>query len=111
MLHQRASGYELRKEFDQSLKHFWHAELAQIYPALHQLEAEGQVSSRETQSEKGPKRRVYRRTKAGQRALTAWLSDGSITDRERFPYLAQVMFRGESTVAWCHRRLKTLQTQ
>ncbi|MFK7954995.1 MAG: PadR family transcriptional regulator [Lysobacterales bacterium] len=96
MLHQPASGYQLKQDFSQSLRHFWFADLAQIYPTLHKLEHKGQVRSQSVASDKGPPQRVYRRTADGTKALQCWVSDDPITGRERFPYLAQIMFLGEN---------------
>lgn len=96
MLQQPASGYELKQRFSESLRHFWHADLAQIYPALHKLERSGEICSKSAASEKGPPQRIYRRTKDGDRTLTQWVSEEPITGRERFPWLAQIMFLGEN---------------
>ena len=35
------SGYDVKKEFDTSLRNFWRAELSQIYPQLQKLEKDG----------------------------------------------------------------------
>lgn len=87
-----ASGYDLKREFNQSLTHFWGAELSQIYPLLDRLEAQGLLKSRRSASEKGPARRVYRRTAKGTRALREWLSAGPEFGGNRIPFLAQVYF-------------------
>jgi transcriptional regulator len=41
-----------------------------IYPALHRLEKDGYLASHWTTAESGRRRRVYRITRRGQRALT-----------------------------------------
>ena len=69
LLEKPASGYDLKGEFGASLGHFWAAELAQIYPTLKAMEAEGLVRSRAVPSTRGPARKEYRRTKSGERAL------------------------------------------
>ena len=76
LLESPASGYDLKKQFDQSLRNFWHAELSQIYPQLQKLEDEGFVSSRHEDSPSGPPRRVYRRSARGRRELLDWLRAG-----------------------------------
>lgn len=96
MLDQPASGYALKQSFSRSLRHFWYADLAQIYPSLHKLEQRGQVSSVKVPSDKGPQQRVYERTAAGTQALREWVTADPITGRERFPYLAQIMFLGDN---------------
>lgn len=92
MLNEPVSGYDLKKEFNQSLQHFWRAELSQIYPQLQKLETEGLLSSSTGESLKGPPRRIYRRTAKGHAELIAWLADGPKVGEERIGYLAQVYF-------------------
>jgi DNA-binding PadR family transcriptional regulator len=95
MLREPATGYALRQEFEQGARHFWSAELSQIYPALQKMERRGWLSSREEPSPVGPARRVYRRTSAGARALVAWLRSPPAIGAERFAYLGQLIFMGE----------------
>ncbi len=92
MLDEPASGYDLKKEFDQRLKNFWHAELSQIYPGLNKLEAEGLLTSHQEDSPSGPPRRVYRRSAQGRREVLDWLRGGPQIGKERMSYLAQVYF-------------------
>lgn len=92
MLDEPASGYDLKKEFNQSLRHFWRAELSQIYPQLQQMEKQGLLRSDARESPKGPPRRIYRRTKKGRDELVTWLADGPKLGEERIAYLAQVYF-------------------
>jgi DNA-binding PadR family transcriptional regulator len=95
MLREPAAGYALRREFQQGARHFWSAELSQIYPALQRMERRGWLKSREEPSPVGPSRRVYRRTAAGDRALFAWLRSPPAVGAERFAYLGQLIFMGE----------------
>jgi len=92
MLAEPHSGYDLKKEFNQSLRNFWNAELSQIYPQLQKLEKDGLLTSKQVASENGPPRRVYRRSEQGRRALLAWLLDGPNVGEERISYIAQVFF-------------------
>lgn len=92
MLHRPASGYDLKKYFSNSLNHFWAAELSQIYPQLSRLEDDGLLRSTMTESDKGPPRKVYKRTAAGKRELVEWLSHGPHVSEERRHFLAQVFF-------------------
>jgi PadR family transcriptional regulator, phenolic acid-responsive transcriptional regulator len=95
MLSQPASGYDLKQSFGESLGHFWDAELSQIYPTLKRLEDDGLLRSKREPSEKGPERKVYRRTAAGTRGLKAWLAAGAERSGERLTWLAQVWFLGQ----------------
>lgn len=95
MLREPASGYDLKQRFQESVQHFWAAELAQIYPLLNKMEKSGLLSSHTTPSSGGPPRKVYARTDAGLEALTQWLHQGPELKQERLSWLAQVFFLHE----------------
>ena len=95
MLNKPASGYELKQYFEQSVRHFWYAELSQIYPALAKLEKEGMLSSKKTASDKGPSKKVYTRTSSGKKELQEWLAAGPVLRTERIAYLTQLFFLDE----------------
>lgn len=95
MLHEPASGYDLKEKFEQSVRHFWFAELSQIYPALKKLEERGLLSSRPVPSSRGPERRVFETTGAGSEELERWLTSEPLIPKDRITYLAQLFFMGE----------------
>jgi PadR family transcriptional regulator AphA len=92
MLREPHSGYDIKKEFEHSLRNFWRAELSQIYPLLQKMNDEGLLTSKTDPSDKGPMRRVYKRTAKGRKELVAWLSSGPTVGTERIGYMAQVYF-------------------
>ncbi len=66
------SGYDIKRNVDLSIRHFWAASYGQIYPELKRLEEVGWISG----SEEGTgarSRRVHSITAEGRRALTDWL--------------------------------------
>jgi DNA-binding PadR family transcriptional regulator len=95
MLREPASGYDLKAAFEAGARHFWSAELSQIYPTLKQLEVRGWLKSRQQPSPRGPARRVYRRTAEGSRQLRKWVTQEPIVGSERFAYIGQLMSLGE----------------
>ena len=95
MLRTPASGYDVKRGFSEGTRHFWSAELSQIYPALKKLEERGWLASRLQPPAKGPPRRVYHRTAEGLAELIRWLSSGPRMGTERFAYLAQLCFMHE----------------
>lgn len=95
MLRTPASGYDIKRDFSAGARHFWSAELSQIYPALKKLEERGWLTSRLQPPAKGPPRRVYRRTDEGREELLRWLTSGPQMGTERFAYLAQLCFMHE----------------
>lgn len=90
MLRSPASGYDLKAAFSEGARHYWSAELSQIYPALKRLEKAGLLSSETEPSPKGPDRKVYRRTRKGRQELLKWLKSGPVMGTQRFAYLAQL---------------------
>ena len=95
LLREPATGYELGRLFNESVRHFWFAERSQIYPALKRLEGAGLLESWSAPSERGPARRVYRTTREGHRVLIDWLGSEPDLGRSRLPYLAQLFFMDE----------------
>ncbi len=95
MLRTPASGYDLKQEFEMSIRHFWAAELSQIYPTLKKLERKRLLRSFAAPPTKGPPRRLYQTTALGHAALRQWLSLDPIIADERFPYIAQLYFMDE----------------
>lgn len=95
MLRKSCSGYDLRHEFEMGARHFWSAELSQIYPTLKRMQAKGWLESKLEASPKGPDRRVYERTAAGKAVLDEWLRSGPCIGNERFAYIGQLIFMGE----------------
>lgn len=103
-----SSGYDLKTVFDQAIRYFWSAELSQIYPTLHRLEADGMLHARTAPPAKGPERRVYETTAAGRRMLQEWLEAGPAYRDERYVFAAQVFLLDElddleATAEFIHR--------
>ena len=92
LLREPATGYDLKNAFSESVRHFWSAELSQIYPTLKRLEQRRMLRSRLEPSPKGPNRRVYTLTDEGRTELLRWLQSGPAVGTERFAYLAQLYF-------------------
>ncbi|GAA1873439.1 PadR family transcriptional regulator [Brevibacterium marinum] len=68
------SGYELAKQFSQSVGHVWHAPDSQIYPELRKMATEGLVVAEEQTRGTAGRRRVYHATEAGERAFLDWMN-------------------------------------
>jgi DNA-binding PadR family transcriptional regulator len=96
LLREPASGYDIKRAFDEAIGHFWAAELSQVYPALKRMERDGLLRSRSTPSSRGPARTVYAVTAAGRRELRAWLAQPPRMRSERIEWLAQLWFMDET---------------
>jgi DNA-binding PadR family transcriptional regulator len=82
------SGYDIRRNIEGSTRFFWGASYGQIYPELRRLEVRGLLEVERDDSE-GRRRRVYRLTRAGERALVAWLEG----DTDLFQYRDEGLLR------------------
>ncbi len=69
------SGYDLNKMFGESINHFWHASMSQIYRELNALEADGLLTSEVCHQPDKPDRRVYSVTPGGRAEFKRWLKD------------------------------------
>jgi DNA-binding PadR family transcriptional regulator len=67
------TGYSLKEVFDNSISHFWHAHLSQIYRELSRMEDNGLVNSQVQRREGKPDRKVYHITPRGEENLQSWL--------------------------------------
>jgi len=79
------SGYDLQKQFSQSVGHVWHAPDSQIYPELRKMEADGLIEGEEQVRGARGKRRVYHVTPQGDAAYHAWMATPLDYQRVRDP--------------------------
>ncbi len=88
-----ATGYELKHAFENSVQHFWNADLSQIYRALESLKEEGLVTMRVEQQESKPPKHIYSLTKSGRAELLRWLSEPIVElPTVRNPFLLKIFF-------------------
>ncbi len=85
-----ATGWDVKAKLEAEPAFGWHAELAQIYPALRRLRRGGFVMAKRCPSAKGPARREYRITAAGMRELRTWLDEPPSLPRVKDPALARL---------------------
>jgi PadR family transcriptional regulator, regulatory protein AphA len=79
------SGYDLQKQFSQSVGHVWHAPDSQIYPELRKMENEGLIDGEEQARGERGTRRVYHVTDAGDAAYLEWMRTPLDYQRVRDP--------------------------
>lgn len=93
------SGYDLKRDFEEQISHFWNESLGQIYPALHRMQDEGLVSVRTQRARRRPDRKVYRITQAGEEAFRDWLAQPAAASSVRNELLLKVFFGPEMSPA------------
>lgn len=87
-----ATGYDIKKYFEQELSHFFGAGYGSIYPALAELAAAGLVDCEERSVEGRPDRKVYRLTGAGRNAFAEALRNTEPRHKVRSEFLALLYF-------------------
>lgn len=94
--YQPLTGYELKKTFDVSVRHFWSADQSQIYRTLARLTEQGLAEMTVVEQADRPARKVYAITPRGSQALLAWLAGPFPTgDMPHSEPLVQVFFSGK----------------
>lgn len=89
------SGYDLKKIFDTSVRHFWPADQAQIYRTLNWLSEKGWADVEVVEQEDRPDRKVYHITEAGREELRQWLTTPLPMAQSRSAPMIQVFFAGQ----------------
>ena len=89
------SGYDLKKAFDQSIYHFWNADLSQIYRSLARLNENGWTETQVIEQGSRPDRKVYTITQAGREELLRWLTTPIPQESTHSANLVQVFFAGQ----------------
>ena len=69
------SGYDIKREVEEALSHFWHESYGQIYPVLNRLHSHGLVERRREQQAGRPDRIEYTLTSDGRAELEQWLAE------------------------------------
>lgn len=93
LMHQDASGYEIRKMYEEGPFSCFHAvSFGSIYPALNQMLADGLVTVREMVQEGRPDKKVYAITERGRDAFIRGLNTEPAPDRFRSDMLYILAF-------------------
>ena len=87
-----ATGYEIKKTFEERLDLIFHASYGSIYPALNKLTKEGLVSCRALSQKKRPDKKIYSATASGRYQFFDEIMKKPASDRFRSEYLATLMF-------------------
>lgn len=89
------TGYDLKKIFDTSIRHFWPADQSQIYRTLSRLTDRGFAKVEKVLQEDRPDRKVYHITDDGRAELLRWLAGPPSMGETRSAPLIQVFFSGQ----------------
>jgi PadR family transcriptional regulator AphA len=89
------SGYDLKKAFDSSVRHFWPADQSQIYRTLTRLADRGWAEVEVIEQDDRPDRKVYHITEVGREELRRWLTTPLPFEEVRHTSLIQVFFAAQ----------------
>lgn len=87
-----ATGYDIKKHFEESFRHFFSAGYGSIYPALAELNKKGWVTCHEQAQEKLPDKKIYSVTDSGKKAFVDALSRTAPRHKVRSPFMAMMYF-------------------
>jgi PadR family transcriptional regulator, regulatory protein AphA len=84
------SGYDIKKEVEERLSHFWSESYGHIYPMLRRLHDRDLVVKEVERQEGRPDRNVYHITEGGRRALEGWFAEPPAPVRPRNELLLRI---------------------
>jgi DNA-binding PadR family transcriptional regulator len=86
------NGYELKKQFDRSVRHFWPANQSQIYRTLARMTEDGLLEKEVIEREERLDMKIYRISEKGRQELHRWLTTPLPKQDIREAFLIQVFF-------------------
>jgi DNA-binding PadR family transcriptional regulator len=125
LAHRPMTGYQIARNFDQVLSHFWHASHQQIYRELARMNRDGVVVFRAVAQSGKPEKKLYSLTKAGRAALKKWVATPTGLPHPQndllvklmagllvsTPALKQEIARVQAGTAWYLEQLRSMQVQ
>jgi PadR family transcriptional regulator, regulatory protein AphA len=90
--YQPFTGYDLKKMFDNSVRHFWSADQSQIYRTLAKLTEEGLAEVERIEQTARPDRKNYHITPAGREKFMHWLVGPFPNQEPKSGPMVQVFF-------------------
>lgn len=85
------TGYDIKKEVEERLAHFWSESYGHIYPMLARLRKRRLITMRAAGRRDGRQRNVYTITASGRRTLVAWFANPPAPPRPRNELLLRLM--------------------
>jgi len=105
------SGYDIRRNLEESLSHFWSESYGQIYPTLKKLEAARLITAVKHAPSEGRRRKTYTITHAGRERLRAWLAEPPRAQPPRSELLLKLFFGRQAPPGACAAHLRRLRVQ
>jgi DNA-binding PadR family transcriptional regulator len=108
---QPMSGYDMRKELQQTLLYFWKESNGQIYPTLKRLTAQALVSRVHGRSKNRRERQIYTLTAEGRQRLREWLAQAPGAQPARSEFLMKVFLGHSAPAGACLEHIRRHRTE
>jgi len=105
------SGYDIRRNLEESLAHFWSESYGQIYPTLRKLEAARLVTPVKQAARDSRRRKLYTLTAAGRARLRTWLGEPPKPQPPRSELLLKLFFGRHAPPGACAAHLRRVRVQ
>jgi len=105
------TGYDLKKNIEASVAHFWSADQSQIYRTLSLLVSAGLAEVEVIAQDRRPDRRRHRITSNGIAALREWLGSPLSPETPHDAFLVRVFFVGELGLAGAAQLLEARRAE
>jgi PadR family transcriptional regulator AphA len=105
------SGYDIRRNLDESLSYFWSESFGQIYPTLRKLEASRLIAPVKQAAPDSRRRKLYALTAAGRERLRKWLAEPPKPQPPRSELLLKLFFGRQAPAGACAGHLRRLRIQ
>lgn len=86
------SGYDIRRNLEESLSHFWSESYGQIYPALKRLETARLIAPVKQAAPAHRRKRLYTVTPQGRAKLRSWLAEPPRPQPPRSEMMLKIFF-------------------
>jgi PadR family transcriptional regulator AphA len=105
------SGYDIRRNLEESLSYFWSESYGQIYPTLKRLEAERLIAPVKQTATANRRKRLYTLTAQGRARLRTWLAEPPKPQPPRSEFLLKVFFGRQAAPGTCAAHIRRLKVQ
>ena len=108
---QPMSGYDMRKELQQTLNYFWKESNGQIYPGLKRLAAQGLIARVHDRRKNRRERQVYTLTAQGRLRLRNWLAQPPGAQPVRSELLMKLFLGHSAPAGACLEHIRRYRTE
>lgn len=108
-------GYELKKEFEQSVSSIWSINYGRLYTLLKKMEGEDVIKKETVSQDNKPNKIVYEITDKGIKELHEWLATPIIKRQAKDEFYLKMMFLSqknkEDTIKFVDDQIKAIEEQ